>query len=673
MMACWIETIKPQALTRSREVVERTWEWHFNAPPEALWPLFADTARFNEAAGLWRYDVTDTPLPDGTVKRTGRVHLFGMTLTWEEGVPQWIAGRCFSHQRIFSSGPLRRLVTYIDIDPEAGADGRPASRARYRLKIEARSILVALLFRLGALNRFGATLDRLFRDAAGFAEGQRDHAYEVPPPTISDSVRDRVAERVRGLAERGYGSVERLASFVLEAAETDLERMRPRAFARRWRMEARGIIETFLAAARDGLLTLHWDLVCPRCRGAKVVVTSLDRLPHGAHCPSCDVDYDRDFSQNVEVTFEPGADIRRLGSGTYCLASPLAAEHIKVQQWLAPGRVETMEAELPDGDYRVRTVEPGGTADFQIQSGIIPEIILDPSGPSLGPRGSRGIIRACNAGVVGRTLVIEDRRWTAEALTAHEVTTLQAFRDLFAETVLRPGDQVEIRRGTFLFTDIKGSSDLYNRVGDAHAYGLVREHYAVLTSAIRQHDGAVVKTIGDAVMAAFYEPVDAFRASLRIRDAIEAFNSDLAAKLESDGVGIIVRVGLHAGPCIAVTLNDRLDYFGRTVNLAARLVSQSQGGDIVLSDSLAAENGVAELIDGLNASEESVMVKGFTEPVRIRRIPVHAADGCRPAAGSGRLSRTPTPIRPDRMRVRFSRSRLVQERRTGRRTARWRA
>ena len=241
-MACWIETIKPQASTRSRGVVERTWEWHFNAPPEALWPLFADTARFNEAAGLWRYDVTDTPLPDGTVKRTGRVHLFGMTLTWEEGVPQWIAGRCFSHQRIFSSGPLRRLVTYIDIDPEAGADGRPASRARYRLKIEARSILVALLFRLGALNRFGATLDRLFRDAAGFAEGQRDHAYEVPPPTISDSVRNRVAERVRGLAERGYGSVEQLASFVLEAAETDLERMRPPRAV--WRSTASPVVST---------------------------------------------------------------------------------------------------------------------------------------------------------------------------------------------------------------------------------------------------------------------------------------------------------------------------------------------------------------------------------------------------------------------------------------------
>jgi class 3 adenylate cyclase len=145
--------------------------------------------------------------------------------------------------------------------------------------------------------------------------------------------------------------------------------------------------------------------------------------------------------------------------------------------------------------------------------------------------------------------------------------------------VLRPGDQVAISRIAFLFTDIKGSSDLYNRVGDARAYGLVRDHYAVLTRAVREHDGAVVKTIGDAVMAAFTDPADALDAALAIRADIATFNRRIAGEIGPGAadatVAIVVKLGLHCGPCIAVTLNDRLDYFGRTVNLAARLQNES--------------------------------------------------------------------------------------------------
>ena len=156
---------------------------------------------------------------------------------------------------------------------------------------------------------------------------------------------------------------------------------------------------------------------------------------------------------------------------------------------------------------------------------------------------------------------------------------MQAFRDLFADAVLRPGDQVAIRRVALLFTDIKGSSELYNRVGDARAYGWVREHYAVLTRAVRQHDGAIVKTIGDAVMAAFSDPADALAAAAR--DPRRHRRASTAHAAGPEEGRFVVKLGLHCGPCIAVTLNDRLDYFGRTVNLAARLQGESRGGDIV--------------------------------------------------------------------------------------------
>lgn len=593
-------------------VVERVWEWHFPSPPDVLWPYLVDTARLNEALGLPRYTVTDAAQPDGTVRHIGEARRFGLHLTWDEGVPEWIAGRRYSHRRDPHRGPIRAVVAEITLDPEPGG-----TLARYRLRLETAGRPAAALVRLGLRWKFGPGLDRLYREAAVLAAAGKPPGFAEAAPEIPAAVRRRVAAQAQALAAQGYAETKRLAEHLLAADALDLARMRPRALARRWGAEPRGVIETCLAAAKSGLLALRWDLLCPRCRGAKIVTTSLDRLPQGAHCPSCNIDYERDFARNVEVTFEPAEDIRALGVGGYCLASALDSAHVKLQHPLAPGSAVTLAADLPDGDYRARTMEPGGSADFRIADGIVPEITLTDDDPELGEGIAPRQVHARNAGPAARVLVIEDRAWAADALTAHEVTTMQAFRDLFADAVLRPGDQVEIRRVTLLFTDIKGSSELYDRAGDARAYGWVREHYAVLTGAVRRHDGAVIKTIGDAVMAAFSNPGAALQAALAIRDDIAAFNRSRAA---GEGA-IIVKLGLHCGPCIAVTLNDRLDYFGRTVNLAARLQGESRGGDIVLSEALAQEPEVAALLGPLGAGEETAQVKGFRKPVRLRRVP----------------------------------------------------
>jgi class 3 adenylate cyclase len=615
-------------------VIERVWEWRFAAAPEVLWPVLADTARFNEAIGLPRYTIEEAAQPDGSVRRTGSVHRFGMTLTWEEGVPEWVAPRRFRHERRFNSGPLRRAATEIVIDPvvdpgsAAGADG--GSRVCYRLRLEPRSLAVEAVLRLGPVEHFGRVLDRLFREAAQFAIEGRDRGLWTMPVSLPAKVRERIGHRAQAVAAQGFAAARRLAEHLLEAQNSELERMRPRVLARQWGIDPRAVIETCLAAAREGLLVLRWDLICPRCHGAKAAVSSLDELPEGAHCPSCNMPFDRDFSRNVEVTFDPADDIRPIGGGTYCLASPLATRHIKIQQRLRAGSFAVIDADLPPGDYRVRTIEAGGATDFQVADGRLPEIVLGDADPVLGEGWHRGVLHAHNATAVDRTLVIEDRRWASEALTAHEVTTMQAFRDLFADAVLRPGDRVEIRRVAFLFTDIKGSTDLYNRVGDARAYGWVREHFAVLARAVRQHDGAVVKTIGDAVMAAFSNPLDALAAAVAIRDDIAEFNRSLAAPDEHGELAIIVKLGLHCGPCIAVTLNDRLDYFGRTVNLAARLEAESSGGDIVLSEAMLAEPGLREALARLRPAEETVLLKGFADPVRLYRVPPPDATGLRP-------------------------------------------
>ena len=74
-------------------------------------------------------------------------------------------------------------------------------------------------------------------------------------------------------------------------------------------------VELFLAAQRLGILVMSWDLLCPRCRGAKSTVKHLHDLPEGAHCSSCNIDYRRDFTRNVELTFHPEPWLRPLPKG----------------------------------------------------------------------------------------------------------------------------------------------------------------------------------------------------------------------------------------------------------------------------------------------------------------------------------------------------------------------
>ncbi|MDX1402624.1 MAG: adenylate/guanylate cyclase domain-containing protein, partial [Kiloniellales bacterium] len=271
-------------------------------------------------------------------------------------------------------------------------------------------------------------------------------------------------------------------------------------------------------------------------------------------------------------------------------------------------------ADIPAGRYRLRTLEAGGEITFNYEGSGFPAFILKDDEFLLGEKTEPGTFRIVNGSAHPRVGVLEECRWARDALTADRVTTLQAFRDLFSDQVLRPGDEVALRHVTFLFTDLKGSTALYNSLGDAEAYHTVRRHFAFLTEIVRRHEGAIVKTIGDAVMASFIEPKSALKAALEVQEKIGEFNSGEA------GGSIILKLGLHSGPAIAVTLNERLDYFGATVNMAARLQGQSKGGDIVCSMTIAGDPAAAALVPFDRLSPEEARLKGFDEPVPFYRV-----------------------------------------------------
>lgn len=590
----------------------RMFEWHFDVPREKLWPSLADTARFNEAAGLPKHDIEEIPQEDGSVVYLGHVRLGPISMNWRDWPVNWVTGEWFEHRRDFSRGPLKKLNALLRFVPEG-----EGCRCEYHLEAEAANLLGHIILSTNFFKGAGKTFGQLAEDAGRFATGDMPMAFRFQPPPLDPEIHARMDGIVAAIEESGHGHglAKRLAELVQSAQEVDLVHLRPVRLAREWGEKERNVIELCLEAARAGLLALRWDVLCPRCRVPKASVASLDALPRGAHCETCNIDYDGDFSRNVELSFHPAPALRSISAGEYCLFGPMSTPHIVLQLTLQAGESRTEAMSLAPGRYRLRSLEPGPEVDFDLaEDQTIPELIAGVEDFDTAAGDQINAITLHNRSNRQLTLVLEERPWVRDALTADRVTAMQAFRDLFSDQVLRPGDEVEITRICLLFSDLQGSTALYGAIGDARAYHLVRDHFAFLAAIVRENNGAVVKTIGDAIMAAFADPADAVRAALAIQDKVESFNAS------RPGEGIVIKVGIHEGPSIAVTLNGRLDYFGSTVNMAARLQGTSRGGDVVVSMNLAEDPAVVPLLASLTQKIETTRLKGFDEPVKFLRI-----------------------------------------------------
>ena len=199
-------------------------------------------------------------------------------------------------------------------------------------------------------------------------------------------------------------------------------------------------------------------------------------------------------------------------------------------------------------------------------------------------------------------------------LSGSRLLTTQTFRDLFRSEAIRAVEGISVRDITLLFTDLKGSTDLYDRIGDLNALSLVQQHFERLRDVTVQHGGAIIKTIGDAVMAAFVEPADAVRAALAMLQDMETFNRRLPSR------EVILKIGIHRGPAIAVTLNERLDYFGQTVNIAARVQSLSDAKDICLTSEVLAAPGVEDILAPFAMKRKLTQLKGVHQRVPVFRV-----------------------------------------------------
>jgi class 3 adenylate cyclase/carbon monoxide dehydrogenase subunit G len=592
-------------------------ERHFAEPPEAIWPFVADTARLNEMSGAPRYLVEERADAQGRVHRLATVRVGPIKLRWEEGYGEWQENRRLSQTRDFLNGPLRRSHSTFLLEPDGAG-----TRLTFSAEIECVGVLGWLTKASGKIEREAdkrlAAIERLVAEAAASDQILGASTEEAVKPAARRRFNGLIAELERDPASQGLAP--KLADFLLHAPMLALSSIRPLMMARQWNTAPTDTVELFLAAQQLGILAMGWDLLCPRCRGAKSRVEQLHELPRDAHCSSCNIDYRRDFTRNVELTFHPQRWLRPLPEGELCLLGQGTTPHVKFQAEVAANSSKAFALTLPPGPYRFRTIEAGDQADADIGGDkIIPGLTATGSEITLARPGRPDELVIQNDTDRPMLFVAEDRNWARDALTGESVIAMPAFRRLCPEQLLRPGDDVEIGQVAIVFTDLQGSTKLYDSLGDASAYRLVRDHFSFLSELVTRHHGSIVKTVGDAVMAAFHDPADAVRAVLSIQDEVADFNRG-----RSDS-GIVLKLGLHLGSCIAVTAGGVLDYFGSAVNTASRLEHQCRGGEVIISATALTDPEAREALFGRSVSEESATLRGLNEPVQIVRVSAREA------------------------------------------------
>ncbi|MDH3691203.1 MAG: adenylate/guanylate cyclase domain-containing protein [Gammaproteobacteria bacterium] len=470
------------------------------------------------------------------------------------------------------------------------------------------------------------------------------------------------------------GVIAKLEAMIQTGDDYALFRVNPLQFAQEKTIAENEAIDLFLYGTKCGLFEMEWNLLCAFCAHVVKNFRELTKLHPHFICDFCGAENDVALDDYIHVSFTISPQIRHisfldpdsLSIEDYYLKYQFAKGIIfpgghsleevaglltRLMTYVMPLEKRSLEVTLDPGTLQVKDLSKGASLTLFLgeanESSITPASVQLEDGqfrfddePTT-PKKFDFPVAPFHLQVAGELpsgkmeIEFTNRMDTKSALwvmyfppdfesnyvqfesflSGKRLLTTQTFRDLFRFETGPTTEGIDVKDITFLFTDLKGSTALYDRIGDLKAYYLVRQHFETLAKVIGKNSGAIVKTIGDAIMATFMNPVDAVEAAIEMLQEIEAFNRTI-----SDD--IILKIGIHRGPSIVVALNDRLDYFGQTVNIAARVQGLAGAGEIYISGDAHNYPGVDDVLAEWEVASEQANVKGVSEMLDVCKITV---------------------------------------------------
>ena len=470
--------------------------------------------------------------------------------------------------------------------------------------------------------------------------------------------------------------LEKLESLIREGSDYELFRINPIRFAADRGLTEHDAIDVFLHGSKSGMFQMEWDLVCPTCGDSVESFRSLNKVNSHFYCTLCDLNSEATLDDYIQVNFTISPEIRDI---SYHRPEALSIEDyhlryhfnqnasipggprfidavpslVKGLSYLGPGQKKRFELDTAGGSITLNDLMHHLSAAVTVKG--------DPSrkAQALTVRLEAGrLAPERNKVAPGKVFVSVDNRTAARAsmlilnlppgfekkrlifepfLSGKRLISIQTFRDLFSSEVIQGTEGIGVSDITILFTDLKGSTALYERIGDLKAFSLVHQHFGRLGRVINENSGVFVKTIGDAVMASFLNPLDAMKAALEMNREISRFNRSFTSR------DLILKIGIHKGPCIAVTLNDRLDFFGQTVNTAVRVQGLAGAEEVYISEEVLVFPGVKPLLKGYRVFGGKVKLRGIQDEMQVYKIAAPDFGDGAGGAGAGKRERAPAP------------------------------
>ncbi len=454
-----------------RKVKKYEFEWKLNASSSDLWPLIIDTNRFNKAIGL--------PLPvfthdhsSGTRKTFATAKFNGMTVRWREHPFQWIHEREMSVLREFSSGPFEWMTSTVELAPLVGKQ----TRVIHKVQVKPRGLMGRLLvpFQFKVLTK--RSLEKAYLRIEQLANDVNPLACDLPfgkPIRLTQQQEQAIEDKTRILKRDPAVSeyAERIGEFVRTAADPQVARICPIPLSRKLNCETNVALNICLSAVAAGMFNLSWDVICPVCRVASETQNSLSAIKSHAQCDVCNLSFEIDFAQSVELVFSVHPSLRTIKLATYCIGGPYHAPHIIAQNQLKPGEQVDVAAALAPGPYGIRSRQLNLPLSMMVQDSALLKRVnveLGNQTPSLIPKLSPGNICIAleNKASIDLEVRIEKDSSTRESVSAAEASTLPMFQKLFPNEKIKVDELVDISSVYVLMISLIDSEQRIEQAGD---------------------------------------------------------------------------------------------------------------------------------------------------------------------------------------------------------------